>query len=448
MATTEPKQLETVNDYIEANLVHSLHVSERRSFRGCRRRWSWIFRDMWYPYTTAKPLEFGIAYHKACEFWYDPDFSHMNESSFRQTETLMVFRNECRRQLDTYRKNVRDGHIEQYQSDEEIEQDYSERVELGIGMLKQMFRQSLDLDKDYTPKGVEVKFEVPIKSRGHEGEQLWCKCTRCWKKWTASLTGEQHMDFCRLNHGRKDHNGVAIWDEDDYKDCCWRGLPVCLGGRIDMFAEDIFGRYWIFDWKTAARLSTGEPGAQDDFLWLDDQITSYCWAMWVLGLNVAGFVYHEQKKALPEEPEPLKRPYKGAVFSTNKSKSYEYDTYFKTVSENDPMGLEAGVYDDFLAYLKAEGGVFYKRHVIIRTVEQLVSAGQNLALEALDIVDPGLRIYPAPGRYSCNGCAFREPCLARDRGEDVDYTLESLFEKREKLYYEIEPSNTDKSQRS
>jgi hypothetical protein len=209
--------------------------------------------------------------------------------------------------------------------------------------------------------------------------------------------------------------------------------------------QDEWERYWVTDWKTAARLALGEPGSPDDFLYFDDQITSYCWAMWVLNIDVAGFIYHEQKKAIPEEPEPLKRAYKGAMYSQNKQKSYDYKVYLTTVMENDPQGYNAGVYDEYLEYLLESGGTFYKRHVINRNTEELVQAGLNLAMEALDMTDPNLRIYPNPGRFACGGCAFKEPCLGTNRGEDVLYTLESLFEKRTRLYWETAEPSTEKS---
>ena len=418
--------MKSVNDYIDLNLAHSIHVTERRSFRGCRRRWSWIFQDLWYPPITAKPLEFGIAYHKASEHWYDPDFWG-NDREIRKIETLQVFIVECHKQLATYKQGVRDGRIQQFQSDDEIEADYKERIELGQGMLREMFKQSAELDHEtYTPVGVEVKFEVPITDAN--GDTIWCKCDRCWNKWTAfTADKERSKDF-----------------HDFRQRGPWKGLPVTFGGRIDMLAVDIYGRYWIFDWKTAARLSTGDPGSPDDYLWFDDQITSYCWALWTLGIDVAGFVYHEQKKAMAQEPEPLKRPYKGALYSQNRQNTYDYKVYETTVKENDAAGYHAGLYDDFLEYLQTSGAQFYKRHTITRNTFELQEAGRNIAYEAEEITDPNLRIYPSSGRYSCGFCAFQEPCLAKNRGEDYMYTLESLFEKREKLYYEIAASNTDK----
>jgi hypothetical protein len=62
-----------VSDLIADRLVHEVHTSERKSFRGCRRRWNWVFQQFYYPQVTAKPLEFGVAFHSAMEVLYDPD---------------------------------------------------------------------------------------------------------------------------------------------------------------------------------------------------------------------------------------------------------------------------------------------------------------------------------------------------------------------------------------
>jgi hypothetical protein len=355
-------------------------------------------------------------------------------------ETLQVFKVECDRQLAEYKQGVTSGKIVQFDDDTLVEADYKERIELGQGMLREMFKQSAELDHEtYTPVGVEVKFEVPIVDE--DGNTIWCKCDRCWKKWRASSAGVKDHDGWQDRLGENDHE-IGLRD-DLYREVVWTGLPVTFGGRIDMLAVDIYGRYWIFDWKTAARLSTGEANAPEDYLWFDDQITSYCWALWVLGIDVAGFVYHEQKKAMAEEPEPLKRPYKGALYSQNKQNTYDYEVYRKTVEENDPAGYLAGLYDDYIQHLK-DNNVFYKRHTITRNTEELRAAGIQIAWEAEEITDPKLRLYKSSGRYSCGFCAFKEPCLAKDRGEDYIYTLESLYEKRTKLYYETAESNTDK----
>ena len=421
--------LTTIEEYIKSGLVHSVHTSERRSHRGCRRRHHWVFREGYYPYTTAKPLEFGVAFHKAFEKLYDPLTWHDHKLAYNLARAIFV--KTCNEQFDAFQRAYKDGKLGSFVKIDEAKADYAERKELGLGMLKHYVRNEMAAhDVNFKPVKVEIEFEVPIA--GPNGETIWCKCERCWNRWRNS------------NKGIEDHNafqnsiGAAEWARNPQVHAGtyrseWQGLPVTYGGRIDMLAQDNLGRYWIFDWKTAARLSTGEPGADDDYMWLDDQITSYCWAMWVMGFPVAGFVYVEIKKVAPEEPEPLARPYKGRMYPVNKQKiTATYDQYLSTVKENDPIAYNNGLYDEMLEYLQ-DNNRFHLRHQIHRSETELANAGHYIWLEAQEMVDPNTRIYPAKGRFTCNGCAFKEPCLSMDRGEDYKYTLDTMFEKRTPL---------------
>ncbi len=424
-----PEIFSSVNGYIDADLVHSIHTTERRSFRGCRRRWSWIFQEGYYPLTTPKPLEFGVAYHKAMEVWYDPQMWGMDRD-VSVALARKTFVDVCKKQLKDFLEKTN-----QTEPEPEVQADYDERVQLGLGMLSEYVKTSMQLDTNFRPVYVEKKFEVPIT--GPNGETIWCKCTRCWKR---------YCEYRQSNRVPESQRLVTPYTEDSYaRRIWWRGLPVTYGGRIDMIAEDLEGRIWPYDWKTAMRLSTGEPNAPDDYLFLDDQVTSYCWALMTLGLDVAGFVYHEQKKAFPVEPEPLARARMGRLFSVNKQLDCDWKTYETTVRENDLIGYSQGLYDEFIQYLKDFGGVFHKRHQIHRTHQELVNAGHNIYLEALDITNPDLRIYPSAGRFGCTYCAFQDPCLSKNRDDDFQYALDTMFEKREKHYFQ-EPS-TDKPDR-
>jgi hypothetical protein len=413
--------LDTINDYIEAKLTHSIHTSERRSFRGCRRRWNWIFREYYYPKITAKPLEFGVAFHKAMEAYYDPANWHDHEAA--TALAIMVFKRTCEEQYDTY-LDLNDISI----VDPEVREDYEERIQLGIGMLKHYLRKVAPMhDRNFTPVKVEIKFEVPITNPDTE-EQLWCKCDICWKRYTS---------WVMMHYPEYDN---PYWRDQALPRSKWKGLPITYGGRLDMLAQDEFGMYWVYDWKTARALTSA---GDDDFMLLDDQITSYCWAMWVLGLPVVGFVYAEIKKTYPQEPEPLKKAFRGRLFSTNKQNSYDYDLYKRTVAELDPEAYQAGLYDDFLEYLAGEENAFARRHQIHRSPEELKNAGRMIYLEALDMTDSNLRIYTNAGRFSCGGCAFQQPCLGQNRNEDYQYTLNTMFDKRRYHYYEDKEPSTE-----
>lgn len=408
-------KLETVNDYIDAKLTHSVHTSERRSFRGCRRRWSWIFRDYYYPLTTAKPLEFGVAFHKAMEVYYDP--KTWGNFKVAAALALVAFRNVVEEQRAAFKETVEELSPEQ-------ETDYNERVELGLGMLKHYFeKEAPRYDNDFTPVKVEIKFEVPIQDK--QGNSLWCKCIPCYQRHIALLKTQRPMT----------ENEVRL------EMASWKGLPVTYGGRLDMLAKDTWGRYWIFDWKTAAQLTSN---GEDDYLLLDDQITSYCWALsTILGIDIAGFVYAEFKKSAPEEPEPNKHVRLGRRFSVSKQKVYDPELYRRTVAELDTEAYEDGLYDEFIAYLNTDANAFHRRHNVPRSAVELENAGQSIFDEAADMVDPNLRVYPSPGRFSCRFCAFQEPCLNKNKGEDYKYQLDTMFDKRRYHYWETAEASTD-----
>src|ERR1700750_1328375 len=92
--------LTTVEDYIKEGLTHSIHTSQRRSFRGCRRRHDWIFNQFYYPAVTAKPLEFGVAFHAALEVFYNPDTWDDKETS--AALALVTFKQKCEEQKKAF----------------------------------------------------------------------------------------------------------------------------------------------------------------------------------------------------------------------------------------------------------------------------------------------------------------------------------------------------------
>lgn len=412
--------------------MHSIHTSARLSYRGCRRRWDWASRQMYYPLVTPKPLEFGVAFHKAMEKFYDP--LTWGQWTVAAALAKVAFRDECKDQYRKYKK------LNQANIDPEMKAEYEDRIKVGLGMLDYYTKYvSPEWDHNFTPVKVEIEFEVPIT--GPDGEYMWCKCDQCFRRWEASTAGFGQMVTWRDAAAAE---GDRRRSSEYYRLHIWKGLPVTYGGRIDMLAKDELDRYWVFDWKTAARLAGKDAGTDDDFMLLDDQITSYCWALWVLGFPIAGFVYAEIKKAVPEEPEPNKHIRLGRRYSVAKNISTTYEMYYATVSENDSGALEAGLYDDFLAYLKSEEGPKYHiRHQIFRTEIELQNAGSNIWMEASEMVDPNLRIYPSAGRFNCSSCAYKEPCLMKNRGEDYEYVLNTMFEKRTKHYWEDRAPSTD-----
>jgi len=414
--------------YIDNKLTHQIHTSERRAFRACRRRWHWVYRDMYYPQVTAEPLEFGVAFHEAMEIFYEPR-TWMSPLEIRTDLALVAFRTRCSKQLKAYQKMNSDPDVT-------ILESYKTRVDLGLNMIRYYCNNmSPHYDKRWTPIRVEVGFEVPIK-HPDTNEQLWCKCSQCWTKFIKHESSKEDLDIQYIDHNGKTVTLLDLGKNSKY----WKGLPVTYGGRLDALFQDELGRYWIVDWKTTARLLDEDQEAS--FLQLDDQIVSYIWALSTLGISVAGFVYVEIKKTFPQAPEVLKRAYKGRLVSTNKLTMTTPELALKTIQKHDINGWQMGLYDEYLHWLSSEGPGFTQRHQIHKNEAEVENAGKVIALEALDMIDEP-RVYPQPGRFSCTWCSFRQPCLGQNMGEDYLYTLSTMFEKKELHYYEEKEASTE-----
>jgi len=370
--------------------THEIHTSGRKSYKGCRRRWNWIFNEQYYPLRTAKPLEFGTAYHAAMEVYYDPQTWNMDREVIG-ARSIIKFVDVCEAQ----KAKALELKDEQYLPDE-VEQDYQERVELGKGMLRYYFEKvAPTADELFIPVKVEVKFSVPVMDPTKDfNEQLICEC----------------------------HN-----------------LPVSYDGRIDMLAQDHRGDYWIFDWKTCRSVAPS-----DEFLYLDDQIGSYVWALNFLKLPVRGFVYHEQRKGFPGPPKRNASRRLGRLFSVAKNQDTDLETYLHTVQREDPEAMAEGLYNDFLHYLEEEGTMFWKRYQIHKNHDELISIAEGISWEAWEMTRKTTPLYPNSGRFSCTTCAFRQPCLGMNSGEDYQYTLNTLFERREHYWLRETPSTESK----
>lgn len=397
-------------ELIDAKLFHSIHTSERKAFRACRRRWLWSYRMDYHPTVMPKPLEFGIAWHIAMETWYNPD-KWAGDRRKVYLETISIFGKTLDDQLKRFEEL--NG-----TPDDATLLDYAERRALGFKMIDYYcLRISTMLDKHLTPLAVEIPFEVDMEFN--------CHCRQCQLLWARSEIGISHHDKWQESLSVEDRE-LGI-DENYYWDNIWEGLPVTFGGRIDAIFKDSLGRILVFDWKTTARMLDGEDEAA--FLELDDQVGGYPVAVHKLGRQVDGFIYHEQKKAVPEPPKRLNRAYKGKIYSCDKTANVEYTTFLSTIMKEDLYAYNNGLYDDYLEFLLSPMAPrFYQRHTIFKTEKQMDNFWGDLKAEAKDMLEVP-RIYPQASRFSCNSCLYRQPCEAKNRSEDYMFLLETMFTK-------------------
>jgi hypothetical protein len=370
--------------------THEIHTSEIRSFHSCRRRWDLAYRQGYLPEETPKPLEFGIAFHIAMQVFYNPETWSSTTPKEKVEAAVTAFIGECERQRRVYLQFTNQERLMEGEGD-----DYTARIDLGIGMLEWYGLQiHPEWDTWFKPVYVEVPFRVPIHHP--DGSILTCPY--------------EHGECGQLHP---------------------KDAPVTYDGRLDLIIEDLLnGGYFIWDHKSAA-----QPRKNDMLLNIDPQVGGYTWAARVmLGIDVRGFMYVEFRKGFPKPPDLLTRRYKGKLFSTNKLAETDLDHFLATVKRNDSVALEQGLYDEYIQWLK--GGdrnhpppVYHQRFPVVKTRKELRLFGDYIYQVATDMVDPRLRIYPSPSQYSCSGCPYFQPCLHMFMGEDHMHSLQTNFRK-------------------
>lgn len=360
-----------------------VRTSDRGNFKKCRLAWHFgsKVRLNYEPLRLPNYLEFGTAIHAALEVYYDPTTWTMDREVIASLSIMRfeeVHKQNRQRQLTL---------TNQESLEEDVQQDWDYHLNLGRGMLKNYFNWARPRD-NFTPTHTEVEFEVPIPV-------------------APSISLPSRF-------------------ENRSGDLFFQGLPVVYQGRIDLMIEDQHGEYWVDDHKTAGQM-------REDvltFLELDEQTGSYCWAIQeMLGVKVAGALYNELYKGVPEPPQMNKNKRMGRWYSVSKSQDTSYDLYLETVRAEDPEAYDAGLYDEMLQYLQASGNKYFRRTQIHRSPQELQNLGYRICLEAIDMFDDP-RIYPNPTRFHCNGCWFRGPCLALNDGSDVDWLLKENYVKR------------------
>jgi hypothetical protein len=365
-----------------------IRTSDRKKFKECRLAWdlgSKIRQDL-EPIAVRTPLDFGTEIHAGLERWYDPALWGGTQGARRALAQLAF--------QDSWRK-----HKQQYEKynllSAEAMDDMKARKELGTQMLDNYFSWSESRDKDLTPIYTEIEFEVPI---------------------TIPTTGLTLPPEFGLNVSTQPAS------------LTYHGNPIVYQGRIDLIVQDKDGYYWLVDHKTAARFENTV-----EFLVRDEQCKSYAWAIQrVLGIKVRGVIYNELYKGFPEEPKRLNSTRKGLSFSTNKQQDTTFELALQTFKREDRAALRAGLYDDYLTYLKeqeAEGGKYVRRNRITYTDTMLDILGGQICREAIDMLS-NPSIYPNPTRWNCRWCDFQVPCEALLDGQPIEWMKDTMFVKR------------------
>lgn len=371
-------------------LTHEIHTSETRSFRSCRTRWDWAYRQGYVPDRSQKALELGIAFHEGLQAFYDPEVWTTTTPEEKAQRAIAAAAACCEAQRLHYTRLSGQEKLAFPEGD-----DYADRIELLINMIEwYAYNVHPKQDNWFRPVMVEVSFQVPLFDP-QNGIKLRC---------SNPGTGPGQ---CGQNHPV--------------------GAEVTYDGRVDMIIEDIrYGGYFIWDHKSAGVMDT-----DDKVLHLDEQVLGYMWALRTqLEIDIRGFYYVQYRKDYPHPPALLTRRYKGKMFSTNAEQATNYDIFKPWVEKYDQQGYSDGSYTEYLDFLQSKDAtVFHKRWSILKTPYELQQAGYNIANQAAEMVSPTLRIYPSSNKQQCKTCPYYPPCRGRLAGEDVEFSLATLFRK-------------------
>lgn len=199
-----------------------------------------------------------------------------------------------------------------------------------------------------------------------------------------------------------------------------------MAGRFDGIVKHReTGQYWIWETKTTRSIAELTRSLSND-----EQCGVYMYAASkMMDVPIAGVLYNIVRKKAPV--------YAKVLTSGKLSKAASIDTtafhYLTAVKETHPDWTDEEIvdeYGDFMASLIENESKYFQRFPVYRSATELKMLMQNIYHTASEMVDPNLKIYPAPSWLNCNFCSFRSPCLAMNAGSNYEVLLEAEFVNR------------------
>jgi len=334
-----------------------LRTSDRLSYRRCRRMWNWSHsaRGNLQSARQSGPFWLGTGMHFALE-----DFHGYHEYPFPR-EALQ----------DYYRATCKTGFVP-----DEVDELYG----LGVGML------------DY--------YEQWLESR----EQLQ----------TLIIDGVPQVEVNVHIEIPKEH--ILKYLHPALHHILDRYDRILYSLTLDRVVLDSYGRLWIVEYKSAKQYQWAH-------LDTDNQVTAYKWGAQYKypGYEIAGTIYQQHKKQVLTGPAFLSSTKK---FSTSKRQKTSYALYLSSLRSLYGNDYTRYPYENqlFLEYLKTQesqnADELIKRDYVERNQQQSDSEYQKILMEASEMLNPELPIYPNPTRDCSWQCTFNGACVAYDAGED------------------------------
>lgn len=388
---------------VEGVKIFRVSTTERSEFKECRRRWdlSSYSRQGLEPKKPHFALSFGTAIHYALEQHYGTNRAKGIEEC--HLDFIKFWRLEVGKQI------LRLTGVE-------VPEKFLQPIDKIFGGVDDFYNDALTRVTSKDAKEYEEYLAL--------GSQM----LKGYVTWSTLEDNKQETGFDKVLFTEKEF-AVAIPDPNTlepfrFTDGNGQVWEMWLVGRFDMIVEKA-DRIFILDHKTS------KDRLNRDLLILDDQMTKYQWALkQILRLHhpelvdkVAGCYYNVLRKKLPVIPEVLKS---GVGLSKRKDIDTTYEIYLQAIMD---QGFDPEDYSEILERLQNKNTGFFERAVVRRNQHEIDSAGVQLLQEAVDMLNAP---YCYPNfTWDCRWkCDFKELCLAMEKGEDVEWMKDALFQKR------------------
>lgn len=192
------------------------------------------------------------------------------------------------------------------------------------------------------------------------------------------------------------------------------GREINVRGTMDTVFESVTSStLFINDFKTC----TTDFDAMSEYLtFYSPQARLYAWAAQKLypRQRIAAVAFTLIKGNPPKDPAILK----DGSLSKNKSQATTWAMYRRAI---DLLGLDPDDYRDMRTPL--EKHEFVRRITITFTKEELQRFEWVMQVNASQMLNPDVPIYPTPDFFGCQRCAFKLPCRAVQTGNKMALIL-------------------------
>lgn len=162
---------------------------------------------------------------------------------------------------------------------------------------------------------------------------------------------------------------------------------------------------------------------EKDWLIVAEQATAYLWAKRKLSPKVKydGVIFTLIRKKVPTIPEVRT---KGLWLASNAASSVH--TIRNAAEKSGLDGSE--LLQKYQTLEDVDGNSFVQRVTVTRTETQIADWENRVKEISSEMqVSPP---FPNPSILNCRGCLFREPCVAKERGDNWQVLLEQLYRQR------------------